>query len=177
MRQPRFQFTIRHSLAVIAVCAVGFALLRTSFGWAVFWFLWAGSLFPGFLMARARGGHGIFGGAASFSSMTTLLFLAALILFESPDPPPISIVLWTFMVLCLVFPAAFCIGLLASGSLYLIVEVTQILMRIEPLARTSGPRRLYPNPDWPVQFDNPRQLYPEPDWPVQFDNPQGEQPS
>jgi hypothetical protein len=60
------------------------------------------------------------------------------------------------MVLCLVFPAACCIGVLVSGSLYLIVEVTQILLHIEPLASRSGPRRLYPEADWRVNSDDPQ---------------------
>jgi hypothetical protein len=151
MRRPRFQLTIRHSLALIAVCAVCFALLRTSIGCAV---LWAGSVFPGFLIARARGGHGIFGGAFAFSAMTTLLLLVAAITFGNTLPSLASIILATFMALCLVVPAALGLGLLVSGALYLIVDVTQILLHMEPLAIKSGPRRLYPEPDWPVQVDN-----------------------
>jgi hypothetical protein len=153
MRRPRFQLTIRHSLALIAVCAVCFALLRTSIGCAV---LWAGSVFPGFLIARARGGHGIFGGAFAFSAMTTLLFLVAGILFASHHLPfarsSVTFVVLGFV--CLGFPAALGLGLLVSGALYLIVEVTQILLHMEPLAIKSGPRRLYPEPHWPVQVDN-----------------------
>jgi hypothetical protein len=150
MRRPPFQLTIRHSLALIAVCAVCFALLRTPTGCAV---LWAASPFPGFIIARARGGHGVIGGAVSFSAVTALLLLLAAITFENPHPSLASIISATFMVLCLVVPAALGLGLLVSGVLYLIVEVFQILRHIEPLARTSGPRRLYPEPDWPLTLD------------------------
>jgi hypothetical protein len=64
VNRPRFQFTIRQLIALIAICAVAFALLRTPFGFLIIAFA---LVLPGFLLerARARGGKGIIGGALS----------------------------------------------------------------------------------------------------------------
>ena len=62
MNGPRFQFTIRQLIALIAICAVAFALLRTPFGFLIIAFA---VVLPGFLLERARGGKGIIGGALS----------------------------------------------------------------------------------------------------------------
>jgi hypothetical protein len=165
MRRPRFQHSIRHLLGLIAVCAVCFALLRTPIGFvalrnAGLFGVWASGVLPGFLIARARNGHGVFGGALSFSAWTGLLVLA-LVTFPAFDlAPPVpsfgNTILVSLRVLCVVCPSAFAFGLLVSGALYLIVEVTQIVLQVEPIARASGPRRLYPEPDSPVRFDDPQ---------------------
>ncbi len=161
MRLPQFQFTIRHLIIVIAVFAACFALLRSPFGLNV---VYGGAVpfglyfcvLPGFLIGRARGGSGIIGGAFSEAVAAAML----VIVLSSPKPPYTSAIVHAipgFLILTsLVMAFSFILGLLVSGSLYLIVEVTQIILHIEPLAGTSGPRRLYPEPDWPVTSDDPQ---------------------
>jgi hypothetical protein len=186
MLLPRFQFTIRRFIVVVALCAVCLALLRSRVGFGIlFGILCAGGLLlgfsavayagvlPGFLIGRVRGGSGIIAGAISFSVTATLLLLVS----GYPSGASASGATAVSAMLIgssIVGAFAFIVGLLVSGSLYLIVEVTQILLHIEPFAATWGPRRLHPEPDWPVNLA-PRRLYPEPDWPVNSDDHRGKE--
>jgi hypothetical protein len=62
MRQRRFRFTLRQWLEWIGVCAVFLAVLRTP---AAPWVVGVSLVLPGFLIGRARGHAGIWGGAIS----------------------------------------------------------------------------------------------------------------
>ena len=58
MRLPRFRFTLRQLIKLVAVSAVVFALIRTP-AWP--FILAFGLILPGFTIDRARGGRGILG--------------------------------------------------------------------------------------------------------------------
>jgi hypothetical protein len=62
VRPPRSQFTLGELMGLVALCAVGFALLTTPIAP-----LGAGVLVvvPGFVLGRIKGGTGIIGGSAS----------------------------------------------------------------------------------------------------------------
>jgi hypothetical protein len=123
MRIPRFQFTIRRLIVLIAVCGVCFALLRTPLGVSLLCFLtvFPGSVLPGLLIERARGGPGMIGGALSVSTVTSLLFVVSIFHrqeFSLDGGAIISTLVLTSLVACF----AFVFGLLLSGVLYLVFE-------------------------------------------------------
>ena len=135
MRFPRFQFTIRRLIVLIAICGVCFALLRTPFGFVV---VCVGFVLPGFLIGRARRSAGIIAGALSASIIAALL-VAGLILLNTP-PPFFSRVdeIKALLGLASIFALfAFIFGLLVSGALYVVVEVTRICLHAKQRVKSS----------------------------------------
>jgi hypothetical protein len=150
MRLPRSQFTIRRLSVLIAGCAIGLAILRTSYDFVVVSLGVVGSVFvsvgvvlPGFLIAKARGGGGVIGGALSASVICPLLVMPAVLSFPFAVSDPFSYreLMGVLVFTCAAAVFAFIFGLLVSGALYLIYEVTYILWHLEPCDRTRGPRR------------------------------------
>jgi hypothetical protein len=133
---PRFQFTIRGLIVIIALCGVGLALLRTPSGVVV---VCLTIHLPGFAIGRARGGSGIITGA-----LATAIFFALMTVYQFVHESGNSL---TFRDVCAAFffmsvgaAFAFVFGLLCSGALYLVVEVTNILLHPEQQGRLPEPR-------------------------------------
>jgi Na+/proline symporter len=144
---PRFQFTIRRLVVLIAICALCLAALRdysapllTIAGFLVVCF---GIVFPGFFISRARGGSGIIGGALSASAISAVL-VNLLPPFSSASPSLSerisSIVIGGFVVGLF----AFILGLLFSGGLYLIIEVIGIMLH--PEQQLESPEKISQRP-------------------------------
>jgi hypothetical protein len=138
MNSPRFRFTIRQLVALIAICAIVFALLRTPVGFLV---LAVVSVFPGFLIQRARGGEGILGGALSAALTACFLVCAAGLLFfasiEGPRAPRLGELV--VAVLFSLFPAsllAFLLGWILSCMIFAMMKRTQPLLK-HPLMKKS----------------------------------------
>ncbi len=126
MRHPRFQFTLRLLIVLIAVCGVSFALLRTPFGFIV---VYVGAALPGFLIGRARGGSGIIAGAISESAVLGLLTVG-LIVYDSPRIYSGEQALAaTFGLTILVAGFAFVFGLLVSAALFVVFQLAKLLIR------------------------------------------------
>jgi hypothetical protein len=140
MQTPRFGFTIRQLLALIAICAVVFALLRTPVGFLV---IAVASVLPGFLIQRARGGEGILGGALSAALTACLLVCAAALLFfvsiEGPRAPRLGELV--VAVLFSLFPAsllAFLLGWIFSCMIYAMMKRTQAMLKRPLLEKSLG---------------------------------------
>jgi hypothetical protein len=132
MRVPRFQFTIRRLIVVIAICGVSFALLRTP---ALPVVVAIAMVLPGFLIGRARGGSGIIAGALSMSGITMSVgAVLALLAITFRSRPADSIVgMFSYGLLMLYF--SFVLGLLVSGILYLVFEIPRrAFARDEPVS-------------------------------------------
>jgi hypothetical protein len=123
MRLPRFQFTIRRMIALIAACAILFSLVRTPaelFAMIVS----IGLVLPGFVIDRARGGTGVMGGALSCCLLVHVLAIGLyLSLIGLPQSGGVSdleflIILSAMMVLPLSWGAA------VSIVLYYIIKFT-----------------------------------------------------
>lgn len=149
MRLPRFQFTIRRLLLLIAGCAVALALLRTPFGFVVVAF---GVVLPGFLIERAKGGAGILGGALSAS---VIVFAGGLVIgfFAGPST---ALALGDAVLQFIVFLqslslVAFLCGALLSTILYKVLALLYTL-RASPMRDDScGPIRWHRQNDEPVE--------------------------
>ncbi len=117
MKTPRSQFTLSQLMGLVALCALGFALLTTSvapMGAGVL------AVLPGFVFERIRGGEGIIGGTISgclipmgLASIWAALeyFLGLRSIGETLDFFP---ALYMLFVLCLVWSG------LASTVLYVL---------------------------------------------------------
>jgi hypothetical protein len=147
VRPPKSQFTLSELMALVALCAVGFALLTTSVAP-----LGAGVLVvaPGFVLDRARGGNGILGGTVSgcLIPMALTSIWAALeyltgyrTLGQSLDFFP---ALYLLFVVCLTWSS------FASCLLYLLDRRLQGPQRSNRLATTDDPGiRFLPDDDRP----------------------------
>lgn len=139
MQLPRFRFTIRQLIALIAICAVVFALLRTPFGFLVIAF---GSVLPGFLIERARGGAGILGGALSACFIVCAGGLAIAVLSGSP---PVSNLGDAILKLCsfLYFVSfyGFICGAILSTVLCGIFALMRSVLKNHSQDQTCGPIR------------------------------------
>ncbi len=80
MAPPRFQFTLRHLMWLVAVSAIASALLTTLAAPLV---LAIAMIVPGFVIERIRGGTGIIGGTISGCMITTGLVAAFCVLAYS----------------------------------------------------------------------------------------------
>lgn len=125
MRLPRFQFTIRRLVAVVALCALCFALLRSPVGLLLAYFM---LFLPGFLISRAHGGWGILGGGLSESAFSAPLSIGWNLWHTVPRYPSLiqaitelsSDAVWAAA-------AGFIVGLVVSLVLSLIIELTKAL--------------------------------------------------
>jgi len=154
VNRPRFRFTIRQLIVLIAICAVAFALLRTPFGFLV---IAIASVLPGFLIERARGGEGILGGAVSASlTVACLSVIAGGITFASRGSTPTfdgprDAFLSLAAALFLVSLVAFFVGWILSCVLYMIVKRSQTLFKRRLPAEPCGPIRWRPLHDGQVK--------------------------
>ncbi len=62
MKPPRYQFTLRQLMVLVAFCAISLALLATTASLVV---LWTWIVLPGIAIDRARGGRGVVGGTVA----------------------------------------------------------------------------------------------------------------
>ncbi len=137
MRPPRSQFTLGELMGLVALCAMGFALLTTSvapLGVGVL------VIIPGFVLERARGGTGIIGGMISGCVLPALVsFPAAVIQLYLTDSPSVEYLnllpaLYLLLVICLVWSSVAC-------SLLYVVD-----RRLKGPSRASGPERPFIDP-------------------------------
>jgi hypothetical protein len=145
---PRFRFTIRQLIALIAICAVAFALLRTPFAFLV---IALALVLPGFLIERARGGEGILGGAISASLIVAFLGVLALgiaIAVSDRSHPRFNSIgdalLQSATFLFFVSLVAFLLGWLLSCLLYAIVKRSRTIPKRPLLDESCGPIRWRP---------------------------------
>jgi hypothetical protein len=85
MKPPRYQFTQRQMMALVAFCALSLALLATSASLVV---LWTWIVLPGIAIDRARGGRGILGGtvAGGFAAVGFTVFFARVAAYGPLQP-------------------------------------------------------------------------------------------
>lgn len=111
MKPPRSQFTLLELMGLVALCAVGFALLMTRItpmGVGILVIL------PGFVLERARGGTGIIGGVLSGCLLPPIIALPAafieLRLTSSPLSEYINLLpaVYLLFVFCLVWSGVAC---------------------------------------------------------------------
>jgi hypothetical protein len=111
VKSPRSQFTLGELMGLVALCALGTALLKTSLvplGVGVLVIL------PGFVLERARGGSGIIGGIISGCALPVVVsFPAAIIqlyLTDSPTSEYLNLfpALYLLLVICLVWSSVAC---------------------------------------------------------------------
>jgi hypothetical protein len=137
VKPPRPQFTLREMMGLVALCAVGFALLMTSvapLGVGVL------VIIPGFVLERARGGTGIIGGMISGCLLPTVVWFPAavieLYLSRSPIAKYLDLLpaLYLLLVICLVWSGVAC------GLLYAVERRLQGPSRRNELASPSADR-------------------------------------
>lgn len=126
MRRPRFQFTLRLLIVLIAVCGVSLALLRTRFGFIV---VYVGAALPGFLIGRARGGSGIIAGAISESVILGFLAIGLIVYDSARIYSGEQAIAATFGLTILVAGFAFVFGLLVSAVLFVVFQLAKLLIR------------------------------------------------
>ncbi len=147
MAAPRFQFTIRRLIVVIAICAVCSALLRTPFALlVVFSGVGLGVVLPGFLWERTRGGSGILGGALAASVIASGSIIIAVAIFQ-PGGNHLSVLeflskLGSLLILGAGF--AFVLGLIFSSTLYLVLAAPSVISRNPLTDESCDPIRLLP---------------------------------
>jgi hypothetical protein len=111
MRPPQSQFTMRELMGLVALCAVGFALLTTSVAPLGIGVL---VIIPGFVLERARGGTGIIGGMISGCLLPAVVSvpwaLIQLYLTGSPLSEYLNLLpgLYLLLVICLVWSGPAC---------------------------------------------------------------------
>ena len=126
MRLPRYQFTIRRLILLIAGCAVVLALLRTPFGFLVVAF---GFVLPGFLIERARGGSGVLGGGLSASLIAGGLVIAGFYFCFTFGPNLGNALLEFVGFLYIVSLFAFICGTILSSMLYAIFTLPRAILK------------------------------------------------
>ena len=129
MRLPRFQFTIRHSIVVIAILAVCCAVLRSPFAFVV---VLVGGALPGYVIGRVRGGAGIIAGALSESACAALLFIGSLLSYKVPiSSSPVEAIVSLFPLACIIAVLGFILGLVISSGLYVLAQMTNHLFEMK----------------------------------------------
>ena len=116
MAPPRFQFTLRHLMWLVAVSAVASALLTTL---AAPLIVAIAMIVPGFVVERYRGGTGIIGGTISGCLITTGLVAAFCVLAYYSGNGSFAGLLSTFPSLYLLFVLSLVWSGLASIFLHL----------------------------------------------------------
>ena len=116
MSPPRFQFTLRHLMWLVAVCAIASALLTTLAAPLV---LAIAMIVPGFVIERIRGGTGIIGGTISGCMITTGLVAVFCVLAYYSGNGSFEGLLSTFPSLYLLFVLSLVWSGLASMLLHL----------------------------------------------------------
>jgi hypothetical protein len=148
MGLPRFQFTIRRLILMIAGCAIVLALLRTPFGFLVIAF---GFVLPGFIVGRARGGDGVIGGALSASLISGGLVVAGSAL-SLPAGQDLGRALVNFVsLLFAVVVMAFVLGVLLSAILYAILKLLRTMIESPLPDESNGSIRWHWQDDGPVE--------------------------
>jgi hypothetical protein len=129
MRLPRFQFTIRRLILLIAICGVCFALLRIEGGFLI---VYVGILLLGFFVARARGGLGPVEGACSAAAVSAFLLVVWILQnLQEAHYPTFSAGIVIVLMFSLIVLCSFTLGWVLTGGLYLVIEVTKIMLHPE----------------------------------------------
>jgi hypothetical protein len=147
MRLPRYHFTIRSLLLLVAGCAVVLAMIRSPFGFLVVAF---GAVIPGFALERAKGGDGILGGALSAclcaGGLAIVVFSRAYYHLDLGD----AIVQFIAFLFCVLLVAFVC-GAILSSMLYAIFALIQTLMESPLRDDSCGPSWWHRLSDGPVE--------------------------
>lgn len=129
MKPPRPQFLLSELIALIAICAAGFAMLKTLVAPLGIGLL---AIVPGFVLERLRGGTGIIGGTISGALIPPAIATAWMAREYQASSRSIGWILSTIPVLGVLFVICLVCSISASSMLYVLDMGLRGSRRVEP---------------------------------------------